>query len=142
MDGQGLGKVWATWDSSEGIGTARHSDGYGDEEYEKGAQATRDGEGIGVWSTGSGGWAELVTRAATTKTTSSDYRVNDSNAADLPLTPRTSHTFPAEQPCPFHCPTAMTPLTPRIEVKDISLTDYINVNHAVYVREYPRDPSP
>ena len=23
-----------------------------------------------------------------------------------------------------------------IDVKDISLTDYINVNHAVYVREY------
>lgn len=27
-------------------------------------------------------------------------------------------------------------LTTSIEVKDISLTDYINVNHAVYVREY------
>jgi hypothetical protein len=25
----------------------------------------------------------------------------------------------------------------RIEVKDISLTDYINVSHAVYVRESP-----
>lgn len=27
-----------------------------------------------------------------------------------------------------------------IDVKDISLTDYINVNHAVYVREYPSHP--
>jgi small subunit ribosomal protein S5e len=31
-------------------------------------------------------------------------------------------------------------LTHSIEVKDISLTDYINVNHAVYVREYSVSP--
>ena len=31
-------------------------------------------------------------------------------------------------------------LTPSVEVKDISLTDYINVSHAVYVREWRTAP--
>ena len=31
---------------------------------------------------------------------------------------------------------AIVILTPSVEVKDISLTDYINVSHAVYVREW------
>jgi hypothetical protein len=29
----------------------------------------------------------------------------------------------------------------RVEVKDISLVDYINVQHAVYLRAFPRIPS-